>query len=374
MLTQPRTYSQPRLVLDTAPGFEFLMTLATVSESAEPRTLEVGTGWLRSIERQAGKDLIQRVREFSEDSWFVWVELLHVAASAPEPRDAAFVIRHLRDTAPLEIARRLAGYYDVDVRAAINVDLLDRALCGDVASRAELNGLASLPFPRSLIDRDMATTKSLLIDILDAWAANVWPSLERVAMPVLARDLAEKQTLLRQLPLDQFMTTVTRGIRWPAPSPALHTVTLLPSYVARPWVISADGDDRMLVVYPVSDASLGSPSDLATRRLARLSEAYRSKHRWAVLRELRKADQTQVELADRLGVGPADVATDLLRLRSAGLVTVDAETHRYQLHEEPVPDFGQLLNAYLGAVEAGAHAGDSPAMSMHALGVTRRSS
>jgi DNA-binding HxlR family transcriptional regulator len=372
MLTQPRTNSQPTLVLDTAPTLEFLMTLAAVSEPTEP--LEVGSGWLRSIERQAGDDLIHRVREFAGDSWFVWVELLHVAAGAPEPRDADAAIRHLRTVDAREVCRRLVGYYDPDVRAAIGADLIDRALCGDDASRSELKAMASLPFPGTLIDRDVATTKSLLLELLDAWAANVWPSVERIAMPVLARDLAEKQLMLRQLPLDRFLTSVTRGIRWPAPSPALRSVTLVPSYVARPWVINADSEDVMLVVYPVSDASLGSPSDLATRRLARLSAAYRARHRWAILRELRKGDRTQAELAERLGVAPADLTTDLLRLRSAGLVMIDAETHRYQLHEAAVPDFGQLLNAYLGAVEAGAGAGnDSPATSMHALGVTRRS-
>jgi DNA-binding transcriptional ArsR family regulator len=150
--------------------------------------------------------------------------------------------------------------------------------------------------------------------------------------------------------MDDVMTAATRGIRWPA-FPADVKVTLAPSYVARPWVTHIQAEDEMIVVYPVADDTLGPPTDLATRRLARLTTAFGGPHRRSIVRALAERSQSVTELAATLAVDSTELLRDLLALRSAGLVTVDAETHRYELHAEPLPDFGQLLTAYREAVE-----------------------
>jgi biotin operon repressor len=350
MLTHPRDATEPNVVVDPAPAFEFLMTLATASETAELPTFEVGSGWLRTIERRAGPELLNRVRDFSNNSWFVWIELLPLAATVASPRDAASLIDHLRATDPRELCRQLAGYYDPDVRASVGPDLIDGAIRGDATSRTALMGRGSLPFPRTLLGRDPSTTVAELLEIVEGWAADVWPTLGAVAMPVVTKDAAEKRSLMARLPMDDFLTTATRGVRWPA-LPADVKLTLAPSYVARPWVTHIQADDEMVVVYPVSDASLGTPSDLATRRLARLSAALRGTHRRRVVSQLTERTQSLNELAAALEVDSTELLRDLLNLRSAGMVTIDAETHRYELHPETLPDLGQLLYAYLDAVE-----------------------
>lgn len=350
MLTHPRGAAEPNVVVDPAPAFEFLMTLAAASETAELTTFEVGTGWLRAVERRAGWELLNRLREFSENSWFVWIELLPVAATVPAPRDAASLIRHLRAGDPWEICRQIAGYYDPDVRADVSPELIDAAIRGDGVSRTALLGRGSLPFPSTLLGRDPASTVAELLEIIESWASEVWPALGSVAMPVVTKDAAEKRSLMRHLPLDDFLTTATRGVRWQS-LPTDMKVTLAPSYVARPWVTHIQTDDEMVVVYPVSDASLGTPSDLATRRLARLSAALRGTHRRRVVSELTERNQSLNELAATLEVDSTELLRDLLTLRSAGMVTIDADTHRYELRSETLPDLGQLLNAYLDAVE-----------------------
>jgi biotin operon repressor len=369
MLTHPRDASEPNVVVDPAPAFEFLMTLAAASETAELTTFEVGTGWLRTVERRAGWELLNRVRDFSENSWFVWIELLPIAAAVPAPRDAASLIHHLRDADPRDLCRQLAGYYDPDVRADVGPDLIDAAIGGDAVSRTALMARGSLPFPRTLLGRDPSSTVAELLAIVESWASEVWPALGAVAMPVVAKDAAEKRSLMRRLPMDDFLTTATRGVRWQS-LPTDMRVTLAPSYVARPWVTHIQTDAEMVVVYPVSDASLGTPSDLATRRLARLSAAVRGTHRRRVVSQLTERSQSLNELAATLEVDSTELLRDLLTLRSAGMVTIDADTHRYELHSETLPDLGQLLNAYLDAVERST---ETPVRSLPSPTLARRS-
>jgi hypothetical protein len=369
MLTHPRETPEPNVVVDPAPAFEFLMTLATASETAEAPTFEVGSGWLRTIERRAGPELLGRVRDFSDNSWFIWIELLPLAATVPAPRDTASLIDHLRAADPRELCRQLAGYYDPDVRADVRPDLIDGAIRGDATCRTALMDRGSLPFPRALIGRDPSTTVEELLEIVESWAAEVWPTVGAVAMPVVAKDAAEKRSLMRRLPMDDVLTAATRGVRWPA-LPTDIKLTLAPSYVARPWVTHIQTDDEMVVVYPVSDASLGTPSERATRRLARFSAALRGRHRRGVVSQLTARSQSLAELAATLEVDSTELLRDLLTLRSAGMVTIDAETHRYELRAETLPDLGQLLNAYLDAVE---RERDRPLHALPRPSVVRRS-
>jgi hypothetical protein len=213
MLTRPREATEPNVVVDPAPAFEFLMTLATASETAEAPTFEVGTGWLRTIERRAGDELLNRVRDFSDNSWFIWIELLPLAATVHAPRDAASLIDHLRAADPRELCRQLAGYYDPDVRADVRPDLIDGAIRGDASCRTALMDRGSLPFPRALVGRDPSTTVDELLEIIESWATDVWPTVGAVAMPVVTKDAAEKRSLMQRLPMDDFLTTATRGVR-----------------------------------------------------------------------------------------------------------------------------------------------------------------
>jgi DNA-binding IclR family transcriptional regulator len=87
--------------------------------------------------------------------------------------------------------------------------------------------------------------------------------------------------------------------------------------------------------------------------------------------ELTQRSQSLNELAATLEVDSTELLRDLLTLRSAGMVTIDADTHRYELHSETVPDLGQLLNAYLDAVERET---DRPMRSLPAPTLVRGSS
>jgi hypothetical protein len=166
-------------------------------------------------------------------------------------------------------------------------------------------------------------------------------------MDIVGRDGTTKQAQAARRPFDTFMVGATRGIRFPQLPAAIHTVLVAPSFVSRPWVNSAMTDGRLIVIVPVADESLGDAA--TTTRLHRLSRAYRARYRLDLLRVLGDGPRSLTELTDALGVGSGQLRRDLLRLRSAGLVQLNAADHRFSLRGEPVSDFGRLLDVSVGA-------------------------
>lgn len=372
MVTEQPQIPGRRVIIDDSPAFEFLMTLAAISHTSAFEVLEVGKSWLRSMERRAGDGLVGRARELSGNDRHIWIELLSFAATTPPPRDAGALIEHLRAADPREIGRRMAGYYDPDVRQVIRPDLIERALDNDSDAQVQLLRTESLSFARSLIGPSAAATATRLFEVLEEWAERVWPIHSALTMPILARDTAEKRALTLGLPFDRLMTMATRGVRWPTLPSDVHTVVLTPSYVMRPWVANAVAHGTMVVVYPASDAALGLPMDLPTRGLARLSAAYRATSRSGIFRELSEEDWTLTELADRLNVSSDSLLQDLLKLRAAGWVTVNADTHRYELHAEELKDLGQLLNVSVGLLATQRRAAGGLVASSPTIVSTRR--
>lgn len=372
MVTGQQQIAGRRVVIDDSPAFEFLMTLAAISHTSAFEVLEVGGSWLRSMERRAGDDLLGRARELSGNDRHIWIELLSFAATTPPPRDAGALIEHLRAADPREIGRRMAGYYDPDVRRVIGPDLIERALDNDLDAQVQVLRTESLSFARSLFGPSAAATATHLCEVLEAWAERVWPINAAITMPILARDTAEKRALTQRLPFDRLMTIATRGVRWPKLPPDVHTVVLAPSYVMRPWVANTVAHGTMVVVYPASDAALGPPLDLPIRGLARLTAAYRATSRSGIFRELSDEDRTLAELADRLNVSSDSLLQDLLKLRAAGWVTVNADTHRYELRAEELKDLGQLLNVYLGLLATQRRAADGLVASSATISSKRR--
>jgi DNA-binding transcriptional ArsR family regulator len=176
----------------------------------------------------------------------------------------------------------------------------------------------------------------------------VWPG-EIGHLEVIDRDAEGKRRLSRSLSFGRFMVRATGGIYLRHLPAGIDTVVLAPSYVSRPWVNSTMANGALVIVAPVSDASLGPAESLPQRRYARLANAYRARHRLELMRALAQGEKTLAELAAGLDVPAGRLRRDLLSLRTAGLVQLSGETHRFRMSSGSVSDLGQLLGASLGA-------------------------
>lgn len=347
-MTSPAT---PRIVVNASAAFEFLMSLATLSDPSAWESFEVGPGWLAATERRAGSNLMARVRNYSGNERHLWLNLLGLAARLPIPRSVDALIGELRAMDPLELCRHLTGYFGTHVargphaplQSSIGADRLGRAIEGDAEAVAQVVKFAPLPFPAAILSEERHETKQRLLDIVQAWAADVWPMDAALVMPVLERDAVEKELLLGHLSFDRFVEVATRGIRWPSPPPGVEVVLMAPTYVNRPWVSHAAIPGTLIIVYPVADAHLGLDKDVPTRRLARLSAAHHARYRLDILRALAGHERTLEELGNLVGATVDVLLADLVALRTAGLIMANAETRTYSLHSESVPDLGQLL-------------------------------
>jgi DNA-binding transcriptional ArsR family regulator len=295
--------------------------------------------------------LIARLRGLGGPDRYIWVQLLQLAACAPAPRDVPALLRYLASVEADELCRHLSGYYDSDGWNPAPAALVRRTLDGDpLALRASVNPHPALPLLRSVLLLGVPGVKRELLEILAAWADRVWPAHAAATGALLRTEADSRQAVAHATSQPQRVVAgATPGITWPAPPAGVSRLVLTPSYVSRPWVLSTAARAVMIVAYPLPDARLGSARAVPRRRLARLSAALHAPHRADVLRELAADHCTLGELAERLAVQPTALRREMLTLRGAGLVAIDARTYRYRRTSPTLSDFGQLLGASLDA-------------------------
>lgn len=342
MLNEPRKPQPPSIVIEASEASELLMMLKTVTQPADSEGLEVGRAWLEATERRAGVQLLSDVRNFAEGRWYIWIKLLHFTANSCSSDGISVFLDRLQSTDAEELVRHLCGYHDPDVQREVGPNDIASALAGGAAAQRSVL-CRSVPFPRWMVTTPPSVTKDWLLEVLSAWAEVVWETTGRIAMPILGRDALDKTGMIGRVAFQDLVMEMTSGVYWPYLPDDVRLIRLIPSYVNRPWVAHTEAASVLTVVYPVSDASLGSASEFSTRRLARLSAAHRATHRAEVLRMLAHGVQTLQEMSAALDVSATELLPTLVSLRAGGLIAVDGRTHRYELHQSDISDFGQLL-------------------------------
>jgi len=357
--------AQPTVVIDPAPAYELLMSLATHSQVSDMDTYEIGSEWLGAAAERAGDELLGRLRSFANESSDLWIHLAALAYETPAPRDVATFVAHLRETDADEIRLHMVGYYSRETRRMTPPEVIRAAVGGDRSAIEEFLR-TSYPewepwqaFLRRHLETGSAETKMQLLEIVEAWAASVWAPEASAIMAVLERDADEKRALLKDLPFERFIETATNGVEWVG-RPGIRRVVMVPTYVYRPWVSNTELGDTQILIYPVSDESVSAETDAPPLRLVRLSKALADEKRLRILRTLAEGDRTLMELAELFGVPKTTMHHHMITLRSAGLVSVGAGTKNYRLRHETLPDVGALLSGYLGAA-TGPSAASGPA-------------
>ena len=361
-----RPSTAPLISIEVAPAYELLQSISIVNDHRDADTYEIGDAWLAEARARAGEDLLARLDAVAFGDGDTYIHLMGLAYDSPAPRDVASFLAHLRESDPEEIKLHLVQFYARDVRRATSPSVIRAAVAGDADAQDEFIRTSHpewepwTAYLRNVLDADPAWLQSELVETIGLWADRVWKPESLTILPILERDADAKRQILRDLPLEAFVTTATNGVEF-APRPGIERVVMIPSFVNRPVVSFAEFSETFLIIYPVADESLSADGDAPPLRLVRLSKALGDEKRLRILRALADGEKSLMELAEMFGVAKTTMHHHMIILRSAGLITVPVGSKSYRLRHEAVPDVGALLSGYLGAATGPSVAPGSPA-------------
>lgn len=349
-----RTRRAPQVQVETAPAYEFLISVAAATDTLDAETYDLGAAWRREIAERAGSDLMDRINQVAHGETDVWLNLVALAYEAPAPRDVAAFLEHLQATDADEIRLHAIAFYSRDLRRSTDPEVIRRAVSGEPEAIAEFMRTSHpewepwQSFLAGFLPHDPDAFKAELIESLTLWDERVWAPVAGEIVPILERDAEAKREMAGKLPLEEFVVQATNGVDF-LPRPGIGRVVMIPSYLERPLVSHSEVADTLFVTYPVADESVAADRDVPPLRLVRLSKALGDEKRLRILRALADGEKGLMDLAEQFGVPKTTMHHHLIVLRSAGLVSVALGSKRYRLRHETVPDVGALLSGYLGA-------------------------
>jgi DNA-binding transcriptional ArsR family regulator len=361
-----RPGTPPALTIEVSPAYELLESIVTAFDAGESDTYEIGPEWIAEARQRAGDDLLERIAAVSQGDADTFIHLTGLVYDTPAPRDIPAFLDHLRQTDADEIRLHLVQFYARDTRRSTPPAVIRAAVAGDEDAKLEFLRTSHpdwepwTTYLRGILDADGEAMKSELVAVIELWSERVFKPESLTIMPIIERDAEAKRDLIRDLPLDQFVTTATNGVEF-APRPGIDRVVMIPSFVNRPLVSYLEFGETMLIIYPVADESLSADSNTPPLRLVRLSKALGDEKRLRILRALADGEKSLMELAEMFGLAKTTMHHHMIVLRSAGLISVGVGSKRYRLRHETVPDVGALLSGYLGAASGPSAASGPPA-------------
>lgn len=342
----------PTVELLAAPAAELLMTLAVVTDRARP-DYAVGPAWLRAVERDAGRRLLQRARLFSGGSDMVWAHLLSLAIESPPPRDTTQFLRVLSRTGARELKLRLVGHYVRYFRRATSPEVIAAAVDGDEAARRSFlatsypHDVAWQAALRHLLPLAARAVRDEAVDVLREWNSRVFAPREAELMAAVRADAARLSAMARTGRDAGALLTAATGEDCPL-EPGIRHVVLVPSAVTRPVVHRFDHHDTKIVVAPVAASSIGQASDTPPEDLVRTLRALGDARRLRILHHLGVEEMRVAELSRRTGMAATTLLHHLAILRAAGLVQPLPGDRGYGLRTDPLHDIDGALSTWLG--------------------------
>jgi DNA-binding transcriptional ArsR family regulator len=314
-----------RARIESAPAYELVLSLAVAAS-------EASTPQATAVREAAGDALVERVRRFASSDW-MWAHLLSLAYEAPPPRDAHAFRAFLQGVPPLELQRRLAGFYVRWFRRSTSTEVMEAAIRGDAAAAREFVARGSGEDPswsRSLrirLDAGASRTKGDLLPLLDAWIDRVFaPVIE----PTLRRLGAAASLRRRAVSRRAAAEAVSSVLGWEyVAEPGIARVLLVPSVVIHPTTHEFEHEQTKLICFPIDPHADTSPR--ASRELLAVARALADESRLRALAALAESELGAQELADRLGLGLSTVLHHLGELRAAGLVERGGRRRPYRL-------------------------------------------
>jgi DNA-binding transcriptional ArsR family regulator len=363
----PARRDTPDVDIRASAPCEFVLYLSECSSPSVYASTTLGKAWFDEIRAGVDSDFLAAIDAFTDAApgapVQLWSRLVPLANETPAPHDVSAFLSHFGAIPPLHVRRTLLGYHALPPQRMASPELLYQAAQGDEAAIREV---ASTHFPADparagalveLLVSGLETTRAHLLAIMQRFYDEVYRNLEATIQPILERDAQAARGLSRTLPLGQLVETVTNGIEF-QPWPGLEWVTLLPSYVIRPWTVQLYHEAGMLFCYPVAEDSLVEASEGPPARLVQLHQALGDERRLRILRYLAVERATFQEVANALDLPKSSLHYHVSILRSAGLLRVGAgeRGNVYSLRREALDGMAEALLDYF---ESGA---ESPAL------------
>lgn len=314
-----------RARIESAPAYELVLSLAVAaSDASTPQAM--------AVRDAAGPALVDRVRRFASSDW-MWAHLLSLAYEAPPPRDVPAFRAFLQGVPPLEMQRRLVGFYVRWFRRSTAAPVMEAAIRGDAKAIRDFVALGSGEDPswsrslRTRLEAGAARTKAELLPLLDTWIDGVFgPVIE----PTLRRLGAVASLRRRSASGRAAADAVSDVLGWEyVAEPGIGRVLLIPSVVIHPTTHEFEHEQTKLICFPIDPHADVSPR--VSRELLAVAHALADESRLRALTALAGSDLAAQELADRLGLGLSTVLHHLAVLRAAGLVERGGRRRPYRL-------------------------------------------
>jgi DNA-binding transcriptional ArsR family regulator len=341
---------QPELILEARPALDFLVSL--VSDTT-PELLSQDIDWLAeargSLSAALRRDLERAFGHGEESSILGW-SLLPLVIVDPSVRTSADVVSFAGRVKVADLVLAACDDGDPGDMGA----LAERYFAGETDVREALVASAPASHRASVerLTRDPDSELRAMRRVLRAWQERFVAVEPRVAA-MAERDVAARRPSVDRLALTDLIEQATNGVRW-VPDAGIRRVYLTPSYFARPYNYTFDGDGWHMFAYPLADDALdGDPAGVPPATI-RLFRALGDESRMRILRYLADGDLYLTEIAERMGLSKPTVKHHLALLRAAGLVTL-TETGSltyYSLRRERLADAGTELGRYLGGPTA----------------------
>ena len=326
-----------RARIESAPAYELVLSIAVAASVAS-------TPQATAVREAAGEELTGRVRRFASSDW-MWAHLLSLAYAAPPPRDVPAFRAFLQRVPPLEIQRRLAGFYVRWFRRSTSVEVMEAAVRGDAAAIREFVARGSGEDPewsrslRTRLDAGAPRTKAELLPLLDAWTDSVF---EPVTEPTLRR-LTSAAALRRRVVTGRTAAdAVSHLLGWNyMAEPGIARVLLIPSVVIHPTTHEFEHEQTKLICFPIDPRD--DPAPRASPELLAIARALADESRLRALKALAGSELGAQEVADRLGLGLSTVLHHLGELRAVGLVEQGGRRRPYRIATKGLERAAALL-------------------------------
>jgi DNA-binding transcriptional ArsR family regulator len=320
---------EPAARAEAVPAAEVLVGLAAF---ATPAAHPAGPG--RPEPRAPSARLRAALRRIGPDASEMWLHLLGIALEAPAPRDGAALLAALDATPAEELLRHVLGYHVPAWRAYVDGEVIAAAANGDMAARRILlsqpryyAGEARTTL-RRLLRLGAGQAAELLRDAVGQWYAEIVRPAEQDVRAVLERSAGRSSERLAAGPVPDAIEEITGGYRH-TPEPGIDGVLLLPQLAMRPYLLLCQHRGDRVCAYPVPQRDLAvEPAHGVAAELLQVLGALDDEQRLRILAALAIGAETLQTLTDQLGLARSTVHHHLVRLRTAGLVTLTRNPDR----------------------------------------------
>jgi DNA-binding transcriptional ArsR family regulator len=313
---------------------------------------DVGSEWFDEFEAALSDETRAALADIGSGE--MWIGLIPFLPEAGDGGTVESFIQYLSAMEPAELRYQVMNLYDMV--GDIPNDVIADAAEGDAASvetvlaAPELNGPERKPWRDTLaylLAMDPADTQALIVGILTDAQATAFAGHEEAFRPMLQADARSKRAMARRISPERLFEIATAGVHI-SEDRATKPIVLMPTMVARPWVVIAEAPDFFVFGYPVAEEFIGADPDAPPQWLVKLHKALGDERRMRLLRTLAQGDASLAELSEQADIAKSTLHHHLMLLRAAGLVRVHVgEEKQYSLRDETLTDAASALDHYI---------------------------